>query len=783
MENTSITPLSKHIDFWYNPCMLMEKPLVNRDSKSLLARCMATEDIRVIHDKTADTAYFDTQNRVLCLPIWEDMSNAMYDMLVGHEVSHALNTPSEGWQDFVGKGKGSRMRHMFINVVEDARIERLIKDKFPGLKRDFATAYSEFADRDLFELENRTIDTDMPLIDRLNLYFKIGLFGLENIPFTDEEQQYVTRMAETVTFEEVMQLAQDLYEKHQDELEDEDQDGSQSGEGSESGEGEESDQQGSQGQSGNDQGESQDGSQSGSESEDGDEDGSQSDDGDGNEDSGSVNRGGDDSGQSQDDDTDDGESADSEDGDSQETGDTSSGLEYDDYQEGTGQAGSTQNAYEQGVNNLNNTESSQWEYSTLPKMRLENCVVDYNQVRSIWDEYVSQIREDRVERYTEKRSESNVECREFLNRVKTTVANMVQQFQMKQAADADKRTEIAKTGVLDTINMINYRWSEDIFMKNEVHTDGKNHGIVMYIDWSGSMTGIIKDTVEQLVILTEFCQKVNIPFDVYAFSSRRIGEQNEDGDYIGGEQYVETDDPQVLKPHRFSLIQYLSSDMKTNEYKQAVQNLYYLAVSNNHYGYGQYPGEFGMGCTPLNEAIVSAIQMVPAFQAKHNVQIVNTVFLSDGDGHSMGASQHYRSGKSIVHDPKTRRDYAVGDEDYSAETNTYLRILQERTGSNLIGIRLYAGKGVKNLQYRYFPNDDMTVPAQSWKKNNFVAVDDQGYDKLFIVRGNLHAETDLLDGLSDDASYAKVKNAFMKGANNTKSSRVIASQMIDIIAN
>ena len=77
----------------------------------------------------------------------------------------------------------------------------------------------------------------------------------------------------------------------------------------------------------------------------------------------------------------------------------------------------------------------------------------------------------------------------------------------------------------------------------------------------------------------------------------------------------------------------------------------------------------------------------------------------------------------------------------------------------------------------------MTVPAQSWKKNNFVAVDDQGYDKLFIVRGNLHAETDLLDGLSDDASYAKVKNAFMKGANNTKSSRVIASQMIDIIAN
>jgi len=743
--------------------MLVEKPIVNRDSKSLLARCMATEDIRVIHDKSAETAYFDTENRVLCLPIWEDMSNSMYDMLVGHEVSHALHTPKEGWQDFVGKGKGSRMRHMFINVVEDARIERLIKDRFPGLKRDFATAYKEFADRDLFELANRTIDTNMPLIDRLNLYFKLGLFGLETIPFTDEEQQYVTRMANTESFDEVVALAKELYDimPEQDD--------------SESGEGEESEQQGNQGQSGDDTGESQDGSQSGSESEDGDENGSQSSAGD---------ESGEDSGQSQTDDTDDGESADSEDGESQDsTGNEPSGLEYDDYQEGTGKAGATQNAYEQGVNQLNNTDAKQWEYSTLPEMRLENCIVDYKQVRSIWETFESNINENSLERYTAKREESRTECNEFLNRIKSTVANMVQQFQMKQAADADKRTDIAKTGILDTVSMINYRWSEDIFLKNEVHADSKNHGIVMYIDWSGSMCGIIKDTVEQLIILTEFCQKVNIPFDVYAFSSRRIGELNQNGHFVDGEQYVVTGDDQVLKPHDFSLIQYLSSDMKTNEYKQAVQKLYCLAESSSYYAGGQRPKEFGMGCTPLNEAIVSAIQMVPAFQAKHNIQIVNTVFLSDGDGHSMGAYNSFRSGKSIIHDPKTRKDYAIGAEHYSAETNAYLRILQERTGTNLIGIRLVNSKSIKNLQYRYFDNEDMSLPAQSWKKNNFVAVDGHGYDKLFIVRGNLHVETDVLDNLADDASYVKLKNAFMKGANNTKSSRVIANQMIDIIAN
>ena len=769
-------PLFKHPHLWYDPCMLMKTPTVNRATKDILAKCMAMEDLRVIHDATAETAYFDTENRVLCLPVWKDMTNSTYDMLVGHEVSHALHTPKEGWQDFVGKGRGSRIRHMFINVVEDARIERLIKDKFPGLKRDFATAYGELHSQDLFQLKNRDIDTDMPLIDRLNLHFKVGLFGLETIPFVTDEQQYVTRMAETVTFEEVVKLAEDLYGKHQDELEEEDENQPQSG--SEAGEGEEGEsEEGSEsGQSNDDTGEEQDGSQSGSEAEEGDDG---------------------DSGQSQTDDTDDGESADSEDGEGEESGDAQQSLEYDDYKEGVGTpAGSTQNSFEQGVNQLrdDNTRKT-FEYHTLPTMQLENCVVDYKEVASMWETFESQIRETRIEQYQTKRNETNVTLRDFHTRTKSTVAQMVQHFQMKQAADASKRTDIAKTGVLDTVNMINYRWSEDIFMKNEVHADGKNHGIVMYLDWSGSMCGIIKDTVEQLLILTEFCQKVNIPFDVYAFSSKDHPSMDSlkdaSGNYIkdengfnvssGNHQYKEHEDKSVLRPHGFSMLQFLSSDMKKNEYTSAVQNLYYLASSQANYGC-DYPNELGMGCTPLNEAIMCAMTQVPAFQKKHNVQIVNTVFLTDGDGHGMGAGRGYGETQVVIHDPKTRKDYTVSKTEHTAETNEYLRILQERTGSNIIGIRLSDAKNVSRLQYRYFPDQDMSEVAKSWKTNNFVTVEGHGYDKLFIVRGNLQVETEALDALDVDASYAKIKNAFMKGSNNQKSSRVIATQMVDIFA-
>jgi len=768
--------------------MITEKTPVIRATKDILARCMATEDIRVIHDAESETAYFDTENRVLCLPIWKDMSNSMYDMLVGHEVSHALHTPAKGWQKFVGEGKGSRIRHMFLNIVEDARIERLIKDKFPGLRRDFSVAYHEFADRDLFELANRTIDTNLPLIDRLNIHFKIGLFGIEDIPFLANEQQYVTRMANTKTFKDVMVLAKDLYEKHQDELDDEDD---RNGSQLQVGDGEESTEQGDSCQSSNDTGEPQDGSQSGSNSEDGDEDGSQSQsgNGDGEDDSESQSDGNSD-GNSDDESQNDSNSNDNSDGDSE--GDSDGGqpsrLEYDDYSE-KGGAGSTQHNYEKNIGNLRDSNSDAYEYHTLPTMKIENCVVDYNQVRSIWENHETKVSTPNQHGvtpvgYTDSRIKSTQECTEFLSRIKTTVQNMVQQFQMKQAADADKRTSIAKTGILDTTNMINYRWSEDIFLKNEVHADSKNHGIVMYIDWSGSMNGILKDTIEQLLILTEFCQKVNIPFDVYAFTSKRInGEYNEEtGEYLETQYVVDDTDKQLMKPHRFSLIQFLSSDMKTNEYKQAVQDLYHLGISHQNWrGRTAMPSEFDTGCTPLNEAVVSAIQMVPVFQAKHNIQIVNTVFLTDGDGHSMGAGSYY--GKSHVHDPKTRKDYAVERSGrYGTETAVYLQILRERTGANIIGIRLHASKSIRNLQYRYFADKDMNEYKKSWKKHNFCSVVIDGYDRLFIVRGNLEVETDLLSNVADDASLVKLKNAFMKGANNAKGSRVIASQIIDIIS-
>ena len=62
---------------------------VSIEIKGNLARLLATENL-IIEHKSVETASFDVVGRVLTLPQWERASETVYDMLVAHEVGHAL---------------------------------------------------------------------------------------------------------------------------------------------------------------------------------------------------------------------------------------------------------------------------------------------------------------------------------------------------------------------------------------------------------------------------------------------------------------------------------------------------------------------------------------------------------------------------------------------------------------------------------------------------------------------------------------------------------------------
>ena len=99
-----------------------------QEIKGNLAKLLATENLVVEH-RNVPTAQFNVDTRVLTLPNWDKASSIVYDMLVGHEVGHALFTPNEDWTLKV------QVPQSYVNVVEDVRIEKLMKRKYPGLRK------------------------------------------------------------------------------------------------------------------------------------------------------------------------------------------------------------------------------------------------------------------------------------------------------------------------------------------------------------------------------------------------------------------------------------------------------------------------------------------------------------------------------------------------------------------------------------------------------------------------------------------------------------------------
>lgn len=187
------------------------------DYKETLAKLMATENVDIVHGDYR-TAAFDIENRILYLPDYVDLGEDVYDLLISHEVSHALNTPIEGYHSATDEEQDEKFKG-FLNIVEDARIEKMIQRKFPGLKKSYITGYKKLFDEDMFgikEYSQEELD-NMLLIDRLNVRAKLGKLA-SNVNIKNEERRFEEKLNKLKTWDDVVELAKELFEYCKDEL-------------------------------------------------------------------------------------------------------------------------------------------------------------------------------------------------------------------------------------------------------------------------------------------------------------------------------------------------------------------------------------------------------------------------------------------------------------------------------------------------------------------------------------------------------------------------------------
>ena len=184
---------------------------INYEVKGQLAKLLATEDL-IIENRKVETAMFDVERRVLTLPMWEKASASVYDLLVGHEVGHALYTPADNW-----KKDHPDLPMSYVNILEDVRIEKLMKRKYAGIVKTFFNGYKELSSQDFFELEENDVE-EMGLPDRLNLNAKIGNFV--DVPFSDNENYFINKANKTETFQEVLDLSIELFDYMKEQIKD-----------------------------------------------------------------------------------------------------------------------------------------------------------------------------------------------------------------------------------------------------------------------------------------------------------------------------------------------------------------------------------------------------------------------------------------------------------------------------------------------------------------------------------------------------------------------------------
>ena len=728
---------------------------VKHEVKGLLAKLLATEDLVVEHKKVS-TAQFNVHTRVLTLPMWDRASNTVYDMLVAHEVGHALFTPDINWLS------EHKVHPSIVNIVEDVRIEKLMKRKYAGLPKTFYHGYQELNDEDFFSVVDEEL-AELSFADRINLQFKIGLFV--DIEFTDQEQEIVDKVNACETFDEVLEVSKlvqgvDLeWMKNKEEI----SKGElsidvklPSGDGSS----EQSDSKADDDQE----------YQTRSESDSSDEDDS--------EESESRNQ--------------------SEDSEIKQAP-TTGGVHSNDMDIDIRTVGSL----EQNIQDLTDEGSAENVYVEIPKVDLEKIIIRNERIQVECEEHwtYDEEAEKQYERlYGFSRSkmqnfdEIDSDYQDFKSSAKKEVNYLVKEFEMKKSADAYARSAVSKTGVLDCSKLHTFKYNEDLFKKVTTLPDGKNHGLVFILDWSGSMSHVMLDTIKQLYNLMWFCKKVQIPFEVYAFTNDHPPTHIDD-DGTRSKCY-EPRAGVIALPEHFSLMNFFTSKVNNKTLDLQMKYIFRIAHAVRNYSDYDIPQQLRLSGTPLNETFIALHELLPQFKKENKVDKVQCVILTDGEGCQVGyhreVQRHWEDqpylgtghlhGNSFLRDRKIGRTYNFTGS-WSGMSPVFLNNLRDKfTDVNFIGIRLI---GNRDAQYFIRQNigygDDAEKYSRMFRKDKSVALEDVGYSVYFGLSAKSLANNSEFS-VQDDATKAQIKRAFSKSLSAKKFNKKVLSKFMEFVA-
>ena len=712
--------------------------------KGHLARLLATENL-IVENRAVDTASFNVETRTLVLPLWEKAEDIVYDLLVSHEVGHALYTPQEEW-----KVTYPHLPQSYVNITEDARVEKLMKRRYGGLTKTFFNGYKSLHKQDFFELGEDNLK-NYSFIDRINLHFKVGNFV--TLPFNEEEKPFIKKVSDTETFADALKVADEIFQFVKEENEKKEQllkDLPTPDRSEESFEG------GSTPTESSDEEPTEEQPNSNVEVEAKKEDHND-------------------------------EKTESNVPKSEKTGGFHGEQEV-----------RTDDIFNKNISELNNKQDTRSPiYMELPKVNIDNVVISneeiYKTVTDYWEE---------EQRRNPERDLFGVVDQDFAKFKKSAqkeVSYLVKEFECKKSADAYARATTSRTGILDTALLHTYKFNEDVFKKVTVVPDGKNHGLIFVLDWSGSMASQLLETLKQMYNLLWFCKKCQIPFDVYAFTNEyklRTRTMEEIKNKINVHE-VKTN--QFNIPEEFSMLNLFTSKVRTAELNEQMKLIYRIASGFSHNFYSaeySYPYALGLSGTPLNEALVCLDGIIPQFKQQNKLQKVHCIVLTDGEAQCSKMNSLVKrpwddeshmgtrglGERVILRNRKNGHSYAFPNW-WGSHTKCFNRYINDQFPEvNLIGIRVCPTRDFASfLRDGLDDSNKYEDILNDWRKSRAVSFDAYGYNRQFAIASSaLNNDTEF--EVKEDATKAQIKRAFGKSLKTKKMNKKILSEFISMVA-
>lgn len=695
----------------------------------LVAKLLANENLTVIQAPVS-TASFDIKNRVLRLPQWKDMTDNLIDMLVGHEVGHALYTTVDA---YIEKNPYKDVPHFsgYMNVLEDVRIEKLMKRRYPGLRKSFNLGYKELNDRDFFGVANGF--KDMLLIDKINLYFKAGYSC--GVTFNAEEKAFVRRAEETETCDDVIKLAKEIYDYSKKAMEDKIEEMKAQSDLHE--EEDEDEQMEEQGQSNNMQF-------------DADEE-----------------------------ETDEIDETPTPSTKSDPLQDLEDSLE--DQLESQ-----TEKNLENKLQELADT-SVEYKYINIPKQFKVDPVVPFKEVFEQHKIYQDEneaggfklITEDDIER-----------AEKFKASSKNVVSYLVKEFEMRKSAQNYKRAKISKSGSLDGKKLYAYKLNDDIFKQVMTIPNGKSHGMIFLLDWSASMDHVLRPTIEQVISLAMFCRGAQIPFQVFAFSNGWSDVRYRNAD---GTRMITSSDTEV-DTFGLTMIELFSSKMTQSEFNKMITislSRYFNHVGN--FKTSGTPLNSALAWLynyiPAFKSKNGVEKTTLITLTDGEGEYLRTGYDQVRMRREHRSAGNYITTKPFLSDTVTHKNYPMTEN--AEQTKSLLQMIKDRHNITTVGFYI-AKASWRNLHSAFVAHyghgqhvsamaiDDL---KREMRRNGFASLKDTGRDELFIVadtKAKIEEDKELNIGKKETAS--RIARELTKLLSNKKTSRVLLNQFIGLVA-